>query len=728
MKSNYLNTKQGARLFAALAEADPKSALECLKRTIGAWPKDDLLRFEMGRREVVWALEKIAVWRDLFPDAARLLLKLGEAETEEKISNNASGIFAQLFSLSYGRVASTEAPPYERFPVLIEALESSSKEKRLLGLKACDRALDFNHLTRMIGAEYQGLRREPQLWTPKTYGELFDAIRFVWKTLSEKSETLPAEDERQEAINVMVHNTIGIGRTHNLSVMVVETLKDLAQKSPENKKNILPQVINMLHHFQEELTPELREKWKGLEGALTGDDFPSLMRRYVSMDIFEDRFDAQGNLVDQAVPKIKKLAEISIREPDLLKRELSWLVTMEAQNGYRYGYELGKQDIGFSLLPALVEAQRNATKDASGFFLGGYFRALFEHDQEGWEKQLDLIAEDTELKILVPEITWRSRLTDRAALRILCLAEKGDVATTQFSMFSTGGVIHNLSEEVFKKWMDFLIAKAEHEAVYIALNLFYFFYIFKGSKYCLPRELTLKLLTHPLLFKKYEKSRYRQMKEHYWTEIGKAFVRAFAEKGIELAVKCLEHIGEDGTILAGFNSTTLSVLDEITREYPSEIWDITTKYLGPPIDERGYHITQWLQGGTLFQPKDGVLSLIPLDKIWKWVDKNPEKRAWYLATFVPKRLFREKGKVCLARELLIRFGEREDVRRNLRANFSTEGWTGPASLHLKNKRQELIDFRKGEEDENVKLWLDEYISLLEKEIQVARMEEERDDF
>ncbi|MCV6070280.1 hypothetical protein OFP26_32385, partial [Escherichia coli] len=85
-------------------------------------------------------LERIGVWRELFPGAARLLLALGEAENETW-GNNASGVFADFFSLMYGRVASTEAPPSERFPVLQEASASPSAERQLLALRALKKAL-----------------------------------------------------------------------------------------------------------------------------------------------------------------------------------------------------------------------------------------------------------------------------------------------------------------------------------------------------------------------------------------------------------------------------------------------------------------------------------------------------------------------------------------------------------------------------------------------------------
>jgi hypothetical protein len=121
--SDFLKTGDGARFFLALTEADSASALACLKRTVGTWNKDELQQFTTGRREIVWALERIAIWRDLFGDAAKLLLALAEAENETW-ANNASGVFAGLFSPGYDKVAPTEAPPHERFSVLKEAFES----------------------------------------------------------------------------------------------------------------------------------------------------------------------------------------------------------------------------------------------------------------------------------------------------------------------------------------------------------------------------------------------------------------------------------------------------------------------------------------------------------------------------------------------------------------------------------------------------------------------------
>jgi hypothetical protein len=188
----------------------------------------------------------------------------------------------------------------------------------------------------------------------------------------------------------------------------------------------------------------------------------------------------------------------------------------------------------------------------------------------------------------------------------------------------------------------------------------------------------------------------------------------------------LEHFNEDGTIFEGFFSETHSVLNEITKRYPDEIWDKIKKYLGPPIDSRAYSITEWLKGGEHLKRKEGALSLLSFDKVFRWVDENVKDRAWYLATFVPKDLFYEEAEKSIARKLLTKYGEREDVRNSLRANFSSEGWSGPASLHYEEKRKMLLDFKKDEKNENVKLWIDEYVTELDAYIKGAKIKEERE--
>ena len=729
----YLNTRMGSRFFSALTEADPKSALRCLMRTLGTWDKETLLQFTGGRRDVIWALEKIAVWRDLFADAARLLLALGEAENEGW-SNNASGVFAELFSLGYGPVAPTEASPAERFPVLREAFESDSKARRLLALAACKVGLQQRKTwTRTVGAEYQGLRNEPELWTPQTYGELFDAYRGVWNLLAEQLACL-SEEERKYGAAILLEQAHGLGQIANLSDMIVGTLRMLSAKALVDEKQLIKTVVEFLRSADKDLPAETRQRWEQLSNTLVPEDFHSLMRRYVGMALTSDLFDENENYLEHGPTKVHSLAQQTVETPSLLQPELQWLVTTEAQNGGNFGYSLGKRDDGFSLLPRLLDAQRDAGENASGFFLGGYFRAIFDSNVAQWEEYLDAVSEDTILNVLVPELTRYSGLTDRAGVRLFNLVQKGAIPSDTFRFFVAGKAIDNLSEEVFTAWMEFLLSCSDKIAPAIAIELFYFYYIHENTEPSLPFEFAYRLLAHPVFFEAADGDHFNAaITDHYWAEIGKTFLNLHPKKSLELAALMVAHFGEKGTIVGGIDTAAESVLTEITKRYPEAVWECVSKYL-----EHGNHFSRtfalerWLRGSNFSfssstEEEEGTLSLIPRENIWEWLDQDVENRARYFAyRLVPHTLSVEEWPNSLARATLVRYGKRDDVRKNLRANYSTESWTGDRSLHFEQKKEKLLRIRETESDANVKRWIDEYVEELDAGIEHAKIGEERE--
>jgi hypothetical protein len=724
----FLSTGPGARFFQFLARANPEGALDCLQNTIGTWDREQLLQFTTGRREVVWALEETAKWEELFEGSANLLLSLGEAENETW-TNNASGVFVDLFSMTEHRALSrTGASPQERFSVLKAAVESPSKERRQLGLRACDRALQRISLGPVVGSP-RIVGQEPELWAPQTWGDLFDAYRQVWQYLLGKLDGLQ-DEERGQAVDILIGSARGLGWFANLTDMIIDTLNELAGRPYVDRRRVLETVLSVLHYDARRFPDEMRAKWEELRDSLTGTDFSSLLERWVRMDLLVDKFDEEGNQVDQAQPWIEDLARQAVEHPECLGPELDWLTTDEAKNGYRFGYELGKLDDELGFLPAIVEKQGEPATNRSGYFLGGYLRVFFERDQGKWEELMDSLAEDERLATWVPELTWRvGAVSDRAALRILSLADDGQVDAGHFPMFVYGRITHGVSESVFQKWIKFLLSRADAFASQTALALYSHYYLSSESAHTPPDELTLKVLTNPPLLEESEAASRDQMSSYYWTQIGNAFVTLFPHRSLELADAMLDHFGARGSILGEFRSKTRDVLAAILRQHPEETWMRITDCLGPPIDERAYLLKDWLRGEDSWgSEKEGALSLVPPEAVWRWVDEDVDRRAWYLASFVPKLLFREEGRICWAREVLVRYGERDDVRRGLAANFSTEGWTGPESVHLETKKQALLDFLEEEEHANVIGWIKEYVSHIEKRIDRARTAEEREDF
>ncbi len=704
-----------ADFFLRLTDAAPELALRRMQAAFEGWNAEDFRRFVEGRRQVVWALERIAVWNSLFAGAARLLLRLAEGENEQ-IANSATGVFADLFSPGQGPVAPTEASPADRFPVLKEALEHPSEGCRQVALLACDHALETGHFTRLVGAEHQGLRQPPQLWMPKTWGELFDAYRRVWHLLRQRLHHLP-EHERQKAVGVMLRNVRGLSQMANLVGMVIDTLLEFSKDPTIDRRELVRVVEHVIHYDGRSFEPAIRDQWEQLRNSLVPGDFHSLMLRFVALDLVEDKFDEAGNHTDKVQPHVGALARQAVDAPGLIQPELGWLTTDGAKNGFAFGVALGTQDVTGSLLPAILDAQRNAGNRSNVFFLGGYLRAMREREVSAWEDLMDRLADDPALRGHVPELTWRSGLTERAALRILTLAQAGVVEVTHFRLSSYGGVVRQLSEGVFARWIDFLLTINTRLAASCAVDLCHFYYLMREPKVAMAEELVFRVLTAAPLFALSQESDSSTTEDYDWTELAAAFIRQWPHRSVELASMMLGHFRESGTIVGAFHSQTNRGRTQVLELFPGELWEQIASRLGPPIDSRAFHIYHWL--------RDGALALVPPSSVWRWVEADVERRAWYLGQFVPPVFQRNDGAVS-AREVLVRYGSREDVRRSLAANFSTEMWSGPESGHLQRKLEQFEGWKRGETDTNVLRWLEDYTESLRRRVEQAKIGEERE--
>jgi hypothetical protein len=150
--AEVLNTETGSRCFRALVEVNPEATLLALERVFGGLSAEQLRSVDQGRREIVWALERLVFRKETFARAARLLLVFATAETE-RWSNNATGQFLQLF---HAYLPGTEASLDDRITILEEEIRSLDRAVRSVIVRALDHALETTHYSRTYGAEEQG--------------------------------------------------------------------------------------------------------------------------------------------------------------------------------------------------------------------------------------------------------------------------------------------------------------------------------------------------------------------------------------------------------------------------------------------------------------------------------------------------------------------------------------------------------------------------------------------
>ena len=352
-------------------------AVRLLERTIGKMDRDTLLNFETGRRDVIWALEGLALYGDLFKPSARLLLSLAEAENETW-SNNATGVFASLFSLGYGDLAPTSLAPEHRLPVLTAALEDNERRCKI-ALTAFETALSIQTIARWGNDQPFRLKKRVTRWSPNTYGEWFAAFELYWQALRNSLQSL-SPSLREMGVGILLSRTRELLTIERLRGNILDTLAELSGHPGVDDREIISTIEMVLNYDQEGLPEDIVSRLIALRDELVGVSFHSRLRRYAGMDLLQDHYDREGKKSRRTEKDIQKLAEEALASPDSLRAELPWLVTREAKNGYRFGYTLGQLDVECDVWSDIRDAYFAVGDDAYDYFIGGYLRAVFERD------------------------------------------------------------------------------------------------------------------------------------------------------------------------------------------------------------------------------------------------------------------------------------------------------------------------------------------------------------
>jgi hypothetical protein len=644
------------------------------------------------------------------------LLALAEAENETW-SNNASGVFAGLFSLGYGEVAPTSLAPEHRLLVLTRALDQGGLRTEL-AFKGFDAALNMNSISRVGGDQPFRLNDRVQRWLPKTYGEWFEAYKLYWQTLR---ATLRTPELRPRAAYILLSHMRELLRAEYLYDEILDTVAEIAKYPDVDKRKVISSIELVLNYDKDSLPKDLLSKLIAVRDGLIGTSFDSRLRRYAGMDLLEDRINRDGSETDKTASHIGQLVKEALANPDLLRNELGWLVTEEARNGYRFGYALGQQDVGNGAWPDILKAWQTGGATAHDYFMGGYLHAVFERDLGVWENIIRGLAAGPTTTQYLPGLVWRSGMTETVAKLLLDLGKAGKFPPEALRIFSMGRSSAPISDGMFGEWLNFLICSGTFKAAAAALDLASMSLL--GGRQ-LRADQIVDVISQPALFA-HKSDRADTMLTHDWFQLARTLVKLDPQHELIVLNILLDNIGNSAAITASLGPDNERYLDELVSRHPIEAWRILSEMILPPMDTRGFVITRWLRGDVGFGGRSpGPMRHIPREEIWKWIAVDQEQRAAYIAGMAPKDFETQTWPGSLIRELLCRFGDIDAVRSAVHANFFTGGWSGPASLHYSTEKNALVEIRASENNPNAMRWLNDAINATEDNIERAKIEEE----
>lgn len=664
-KHDLPNGTTGAELFDRCSRVDPPGALDYVERRFVNG--DHTLKPGAGKWRAARALARMAVTEaSLFDRAARCLISLAQPENG-RIGDDMVDEFLTLFVATRGTRDRT--PLTRRLQTIRETLASRIPRVRQLGISACRAAMETDHVSRDT---YPGPASEMR-------AERISYYQGVLETIRECMESFRGEDAsalRRSFLN-SAHRMMEYPELADTTLSVLERARDGADTK---------QVIETAAKCQamaSGLPRETQRRWDAFRRSIAGSDYHALLESHVGVAPIPDDTHAE---VDRRGDITRELARQSL-DIRVLKPELRWLVTRKAVNGWEFGRALGNADVDFSLLPHLLEAQRESDDEPGASFLGGYASAMFQRDVSRWEMMLDELAGDASLRFLVPETTYLSGMTIRAARRISRMLESG-MDPRQLAFYAHGTCIDRVPESEFAAWIRALSGKGP-EGYAMALMLY--------ARYYLVPEGTVPEHAATLLFsgdnyRRLDGARYAWAAQDSWLDILKAHViqNGCGPKPVLDAITFLhEHRANPR-----HKMHAAGLLEAVAEHAPPETW---AGILDRALQN---HMYLWIKL-LLSKNPDTISRKVPREAIFRWVDEDTRRApvaAYVFTADLPDAVL-----------WISRYGNDQSLMGAIDESLDSVMVVGPMSAHYKREKERAATLRETQEDPRVRRWLEHRI-------------------
>lgn len=715
-----LTSVNGSQFLSTLAEASPAAVLRLLENTIGKWSNAELMAFKANRQNIVWALEKIAVWPQFTVRALNVLARLAVNENAE-FSNNSTGTLVSLFRIG-PEAAATEAGPEQRLPSLLLLLRGTDAE-RLLGLKALGSALDTRGRGfRIVGPEYQGLRERAKLWIPKTRSDWWQAHLLYFRTLIVETATWP-QALRSQVCTALLDAVEHQIRLPPCTELAFQTLEELFSDSSMDPSK-LNKFFWRWQEWQEDDQPrELAVRIRRLARRYARRDLASRFQRYV-LDVdwleWEEEYrDRRDKPPSHAKALVAALATRISASPDRFK-EISHLLTPDAHTPaiWYFGERLAASDTTENLFPLLTSV---ALRSGHGAYLHGYLTGLREKSEEKLESWLLVMLQKRETAGLGSNMALRFPYREKIFARCLDVLEAGWIEPSVFGALQFGKALDSIPTIQAERFFHLTRARATPEALQLLVELLDS--ISPDTQLPCGSDFVLDVVRQTVLHCRHP----RQSFGFHWKRVCSRLVKSNTAFAAPLLETILTAMGED------YELSYEPSIEELSRELvctDSEgAWQVIAKQFEATLPKWRSDLYSWLKGGIHSfgaGTELGPISDLPEGSILKWIEADPTDRAALIAHAALPTLDNPGG--SLTRQLLIRYGHIDGVCSGISASFHSGSWTGLVSQYLKSRRNVLRGWLTAGFDFQVNQWIEREIEYLDQEIQREEINEERDRF
>lgn len=721
-----LNSNFGSQVFSRIIHLAPDAAMEHVSNLLGEKTVDELLEFNDGRRQLVWALEKLVFRRQTFAPAAKLLLLLGAAETE-KYGNNATGQFVSLYQLY---LSGTEATPDEKLAVLDEGLSSTDDRIRTICLQALERMLTKNHFSRSGGVERLGAAAPLEDWRPETYGEVYDFYRAALARLEEIA-LRKGDPLTEAALKHIGDNLTGMFSYVSLFDELKEMTARLRSGYPNWYKpiksvnsllffglswNVPKDYLGQLRAYYDELLPTEKIDLLLLYGAggtidIRDPDVPynressdheySIRQIENVIDTCPDSATYFFPLVDEFLsgryhmaPRIMSKAAYHVTDTEVLLNELLEKISSETEisvteklvRGILLGAKQKNQDLGLQCLETAL-----VVEELKPFCIDLISAVGLNNDL--MRLAIDYVKTDVVEPFQATSIAWDDFLSTVDASLVQELLQ---------SILDKGAAGAWVLIRFLSRWLYSSELKETWQA-----------------------EIIVQALTNPNLFE--EQLSYRGNTEWYeWEQLIKKLIdHGFLTKDVckqllEFVISSIEL--ENYTVQLSFDDYGQKALLCLIDSYPEIVWE---RYLQQRESSEGadsFRLRSLFDADSINSSGIGILDAVPKEISLPWMLEDKPNRLKFVLSWI--RLFegREENRSWAPSfiDFVDSFIDALDQLDPIISRLTSGAFIGNFSSKLEGEREQLIQLGNSSQNSYVKQWVNRTILRMSRDIDEQR--------
>src|SRR6266542_1894774 len=676
--AEVLNSSVGSQIFRALSELNPLVATESLYRVYLHFSPAQMRDVTIGRRDLVWALEKLCWPVETFPKAAEVLMKLAAGENE-KWSNNASGHLNQLF---HDYLSGTKMPAIQRLPVLRAGLKSSFPEVRNVSIAALGSGLEHNHFMRSSGPEVRGTRLPERDWEPKTYLDIWNYWKEIFLLLR---DDILKDDE----LSTVALETLGNGLGGLLVTPLVTELEGEFRSIADHQSGFWPAARDTLLRTLElvqELPQDQREVIERWLSNVQPKDLEHRLADIVSNPGWHHEKNDDGSYEDVSAKRARELAdELASRGTDWLHL-LPQLLQGTQQQAWAFGArwaELSEQPRNL-IDRCLAELEKIRPEERNPQLVRGMISTL--QDRSELNEILNRVANNVELIPLLVPLTTASFITVYYFNRVAKCVVQNLLPADSLRSFAFGSVTRRFADDEFHAQLSKLM-KTVPQARPAVLEVIFMHCYGAEPKWSVYRDLLEQLTVSPEVLS-------MRHDFYHWRDTVKKLVHTKpSEEWIRVLTKAMITEATEGKDSFFVRDTFAEIIGSLLKNYPKVVWPIFEEALQEKKNR--YRVVDLLgRGGSRFDDSGSPLWNLPADQFKAWVQAHRDLiplvlQFMSLYSVDESETGGERFRWHPHALVLIELGEKDSVKQCISSNLLSFGSTGSRVPYL-DKRIALI--------------------------------------